>query len=106
MGFQNCLSQRFTEESIHKNAPAVPGVYGLWNAQPWLYIGESNDVRASFLAHLGKALTQVPRAIHGRPCRQPGTSGNTISSGSFRQLAKGERPRGGQGESGVAARHR
>jgi hypothetical protein len=41
----------FQRESILKNAPESPGVYGLFSAF-WIYIGEAENVRARLLQHL------------------------------------------------------
>ena len=33
-------------------APAASGVYGIYNAQQWIYIGESQNIQARLLQHL------------------------------------------------------
>ena len=38
--------------SINSHAPAQSGVYGLYKAELWIYIGESEDIRARLLQHL------------------------------------------------------
>jgi hypothetical protein len=42
---------RFDRESIVLNAPDAFGVYGLFNAL-WIYIGETDNIRARLLEHL------------------------------------------------------
>ena len=51
MPWKNRNSYGFTRDSIHANAPARSGVYGLF-AQQWVYIGEAEDIRARLLGHL------------------------------------------------------
>jgi hypothetical protein len=55
MPFENHGSRSFTMTSIHKNAPAESGVYGLSNSQHWIYIGESANLRLQLMAHLRAA---------------------------------------------------
>ena len=52
MPFENHGTRAFTRASIDNNAPAASGVYGLCNAQRWVYVGESDNVRLELLAHL------------------------------------------------------
>jgi hypothetical protein len=33
-------------------APIASGVYGISNAREWIYIGETDDIRAALIAHL------------------------------------------------------
>lgn len=51
MAFQNCLPRVYSQESIERNAPVSSGVYGLSNAHEWIYVGETDNIRASLLAH-------------------------------------------------------
>ncbi len=60
MSFENCLPQVFTGESIRKNAPVGSGVYGLSNASQWLFIGETDNIRASLLEHLSEPEREEP----------------------------------------------
>jgi hypothetical protein len=43
----------WSERSIKTNAPAASGVYAIFNATTWLYVGESDDIRSNLLDHLG-----------------------------------------------------
>jgi hypothetical protein len=52
MPFENHGNRSFTPISVHKNAPAASGVYGLSNSRTWIYIGEATDIRAELLKHL------------------------------------------------------
>ncbi len=44
----------FTAASISQNAPSWGGVYGLSNAQAWIYFGAADDIRAALLDHLNR----------------------------------------------------
>jgi len=52
MAFERCLPQVYSADSVRRNAPAASGVYGISNAQHWLYVGESDNIQASLYAHL------------------------------------------------------
>lgn len=41
----------FNRQSILANAPAISGVYAVFNSQRWIYVGEGRDIRARLLAH-------------------------------------------------------
>jgi hypothetical protein len=45
----SCYS--FTAASIRQNAPAYGGIYGLSNAQGWIYIHAVDDIRTALLDH-------------------------------------------------------
>ena len=45
------LKYQFERESIVLKAPESSGVYGLYSAL-WIYIGESDNIRARLLEHL------------------------------------------------------
>lgn len=51
MPFAECAARSFTVVSIQKNAPEFSGVYGLSNAREWLFVGESDNIRATLLEH-------------------------------------------------------
>ncbi len=57
MPFENHASRPFTFHSIERNAPTQSGVYGISNADQWLYIGETDDIRGQLLGHLGDLAT-------------------------------------------------
>ena len=52
MPFEQITPRPFTPDGIYMYAPAAIGVYGLSNAQEWIYIGRSNDIRRALLEHL------------------------------------------------------
>jgi excinuclease UvrABC nuclease subunit len=51
MPFAECAARSFTVVSIQNNAPEASGVYGLCNSREWLFVGESNNIRAHLLQH-------------------------------------------------------
>lgn len=55
MPFDRNFPRSFSALSIRQHAPAYSGVYGLSNARGWLYIGESDNIQESLLAHLSSA---------------------------------------------------
>ncbi len=42
----------FDSETINQYAPDRAGVYGLYTAEQWVYIGEADDIQTSLLHHL------------------------------------------------------
>ena len=52
MPFDRNFPRSFSAVSIRQHAPAYSGVYGLSNARGWVYIGESDNIHESLLAHL------------------------------------------------------
>ena len=54
MPFAGPSGYSFTAFSIRTNAPASGGVYGLSNAQTWIYINSVDDIRAALLDHVNE----------------------------------------------------
>ena len=54
MPFARHSGYSFTGPSIRQNAPAWGGIYGLSNAQGWIYIHAVDDIRAALLDHLNE----------------------------------------------------
>jgi hypothetical protein len=52
MPFENHGNRSFTPSSIGKNAPRASGVYGLADANQWIYVGETEDIQGELLNHL------------------------------------------------------
>lgn len=52
MPFQNYVASAFSELLIERFAPPSAGVYGLSNAREWVFVGESENIKAALLAHL------------------------------------------------------
>jgi excinuclease UvrABC nuclease subunit len=49
----------FSPVSVQRNAPALPGVYGLSNASEWIYVGAAGNIQAALLAHLQETGTRL-----------------------------------------------
>ncbi len=47
------MARRFRAEAIWREAPSCSGVYGLSNAQEWIYVGETDNIQERLLDHLG-----------------------------------------------------
>jgi hypothetical protein len=51
---------RWDRDSIVRNAPEAPGVYGLFNVV-WIYIGESENIKMDLLEHLSRESPRIQR---------------------------------------------
>jgi hypothetical protein len=60
--FQNYVASTFSQLLIERYAPPSAGVYGLSNAREWIFVGETENIKAALLAHLQAA----NRAVAGR----------------------------------------
>ena len=54
MPFARHSGYSFTAVSVRQNAPPLGGIYGLSNAQGWIYIHAVDDIRAALLDHLNE----------------------------------------------------
>jgi len=52
MPFENCFGRVFTAITIQREAPEASGVYGISNSHRWLYIAETENIRASLMGYL------------------------------------------------------
>jgi hypothetical protein len=59
MPFNQFVPRNFTPDSVQTYAPLTSGVYGISNAREWIYIGESDNIQGSLLAHLQKPHTPL-----------------------------------------------
>jgi hypothetical protein len=50
--FQNVAPFSFSLASVENNAPGASGLYGLSNAREWIFVGETDNIKGSLLAHL------------------------------------------------------
>jgi excinuclease UvrABC nuclease subunit len=50
--FVNFVSKVFKSACVLRDAPTSSGVYGLSNSRGWIYIGETDNIRARLLSHL------------------------------------------------------
>jgi hypothetical protein len=53
MPWRNPVSYPLETGSVLRNAPQESGVYALRHGKTWLYIGESKDILAQLVQHLG-----------------------------------------------------
>jgi hypothetical protein len=49
----------FSPVSVQRNAPPLPGVYGLSNASEWIYVGASGNIQSALMAHLQETGTKL-----------------------------------------------
>jgi hypothetical protein len=59
MPFANFTPYSFSSSSVSNNAPHASGVYGLSNAREWVFVGETDDIRAALLIHLQESHTHL-----------------------------------------------
>jgi hypothetical protein len=52
MPFENCFGRVFTAVNIEREAPQASGVYGISNSRRWLYIADTENIRASLMGYL------------------------------------------------------
>ena len=67
MGFNTNLKNNFTEAGVLASAPRASGVYGIFNANEWIYIGEAGDMEARLFDHLRGNSDQSARIKGRRP---------------------------------------
>jgi predicted GIY-YIG superfamily endonuclease len=79
MAFQN-PGFLFNRASILQHAPSASGVYGLWTATSWIYVGESNDIQRRLLEHFNGDNVLITRAAP--------TSFGFELSGAFQRVAR------------------
>ena len=65
MPFSMTSGYSFTDSSVRLNAPNRSGVYGLYTASKWVYVGESNDIQRRLLEHLAETGTCIKREAPG-----------------------------------------
>jgi hypothetical protein len=59
MPFEGYGGFSFSPVSVQRNAPSMPGVYGLSNAREWVFVAVTHDIRASLLGHLQESNTTL-----------------------------------------------
>ena len=59
MPFNKFVPYSFSLVSVQKNAPALPGVYGLSNAREWIFVGETENIKTTLISHLQETHTPV-----------------------------------------------
>jgi excinuclease UvrABC nuclease subunit len=53
MPFPKQQGRSFTKAGIEALLPSYRGVYGIYRANAWIYVGKSDDMRKRLLEHLG-----------------------------------------------------
>jgi hypothetical protein len=51
----------FTFEAVRRKAPGASGVYTIYTAQQWVYVGESDDIQQSLFRHLNDPNSSINR---------------------------------------------
>jgi excinuclease UvrABC nuclease subunit len=59
MPFDRFVPCTFSLVSVQQNAPAMSGVYGLSNAREWIFVGETDNIKAKLLEHLQETHTRL-----------------------------------------------
>ena len=59
MPFEQFTPRSFSAASVRANAPAASGIYGISNAQEWIFIGETDNIQASLLRDLQQGDTEL-----------------------------------------------
>jgi hypothetical protein len=52
MPFDQLIPRPFTSGSVQMYAPVASGVYGISNSREWIYIGATENIQGTLLAHL------------------------------------------------------
>ncbi len=72
MPFDSPFPRSFIPVSVYEFAPQRSGVYGISNAQQWLYIGEAADIQTALLERLrdigSELLTRKPTGFVFEEC--------------------------------------
>ena len=55
MPFESRFARAFTAVNIEREAPAASGVYGISNAKSWIFIEDTENIRASLMGYLADA---------------------------------------------------
>ncbi len=59
MPFEQVIPLSLTVNAVRSLAPALSGVYGVSNGREWIYIGETDNIRATLLDHIGQSTSDV-----------------------------------------------
>jgi hypothetical protein len=51
----------FTFEAVREKVPRTSGVYSIYTAARWVYVGEGDDIRQSLFRHLNESSTSMNR---------------------------------------------
>ena len=61
MPFDQRIPRPLMPVAVHTYAPTTSGVYGISNADEWIYIGETDDIQGALLEHLREDDTSLMR---------------------------------------------
>jgi len=53
--FESRFARAFTAVNIEREAPAASGVFGISNAKSWIFIEETENIRASLMGYLANS---------------------------------------------------
>ena len=59
MPFEQLIPRPLSLVAVQAYAPNTSGVYGISNAREWIYIGETDNIRGTLLAHLQQPATSL-----------------------------------------------
>jgi len=65
MPFENCFGRVFTAVTIEREAPEASGVYGISNSRRWLYVADTENIRASLMGYLAATAANSPDSPTG-----------------------------------------
>lgn len=67
MPFTDKTTYPFSEAGIAAYAPTVSGVYGIYNSDVWIYVGEAGDMEKRLYEHYRKQSDQSGRIWAWKP---------------------------------------
>lgn len=67
MPFNSSEGYEFSEAGITAYAPAVSGVYGIYNGKKWIYIDEAQDIKTRLYDHFRGVSDQAVRIMANCP---------------------------------------
>jgi hypothetical protein len=59
MSFQHFIPRTLSAVGIRAYAPQASGIYGISNANEWIYIGEAENIQLALLDHLEEIDTSI-----------------------------------------------
>ena len=59
MPFDHLIPRPFTSNAVRMYAPDISGVYGISNANEWIFIGAADSIQGALLEHLRDGGTPI-----------------------------------------------
>lgn len=59
MPFHHFIPRALSPEGIRAFAPSTSGIYGISNANEWIFIGEAENIQLALLEHLQEVDTSI-----------------------------------------------